>query len=284
VESPKSNTAQAVIPPQVPEGAINGLFTINDNGDQVYFSKGNLQYIGSASTPYWKFADNQWDYLGTTTGQNSTSQNVDRDLFGWGTSGWDNGNVYYHPWDTQNNGNTNQGYGYGPTNGTNYSYNLTGAYSQADWGVHNSINGTTGSWRTLTQPEWNYMFNWRTGICYAKALVNEVNGVILLPDDWSASYYSLSSTNTPGASYTSNTITASQWSTLEQHGAVFLPAAGCRDGTSILNAGSYGYYWSTSSLSSYNALSVLFHDTYFQGLFDIYRYDGFSVRLVCPCQ
>lgn len=27
-----------------PEGATNGLFTINANGDQVYFSKGNLQY------------------------------------------------------------------------------------------------------------------------------------------------------------------------------------------------------------------------------------------------
>ena len=29
-----------------PMGAINGLFTINANGDQVFFSQGNLQYIG----------------------------------------------------------------------------------------------------------------------------------------------------------------------------------------------------------------------------------------------
>ena len=49
--------------PPAPEGAINGLFTINEAGDQVYFSKGNLQYIGSADTPYWRFAENQWDYL-----------------------------------------------------------------------------------------------------------------------------------------------------------------------------------------------------------------------------
>ena len=41
-------------PSGAPEGAINGLFTINENGDQVYFSQGNLQYIGSAATPYWK--------------------------------------------------------------------------------------------------------------------------------------------------------------------------------------------------------------------------------------
>ena len=65
-----------------PTGAIDGKFTINSDGDQVYFSQGNLQYIGSASTPYWKFADNQWDVLGTTTGQNSSDENIDRDLFG----------------------------------------------------------------------------------------------------------------------------------------------------------------------------------------------------------
>ena len=41
--------------------------------------------------------------VGTTTGQNSTNENVDRDLFGWGTSGWPNGNVYYQPYDTQDN-------------------------------------------------------------------------------------------------------------------------------------------------------------------------------------
>ena len=45
-----------------PIGAINSLFTINSNGDQVYFSQGNLQY--QASTNTWKFADNQYDYIG----------------------------------------------------------------------------------------------------------------------------------------------------------------------------------------------------------------------------
>ena len=52
------------IPSDAPIGAINGKFTINANGNQVYFSQGNLQYIGSAATPYWKFAEKQWDYLG----------------------------------------------------------------------------------------------------------------------------------------------------------------------------------------------------------------------------
>ena len=54
---------------------LSGIFTINASGTTVQFSKGNLQYIGSASTPYWKFADNQWDYLGTSTNQNYSNYN-----------------------------------------------------------------------------------------------------------------------------------------------------------------------------------------------------------------
>ena len=274
-----------VDPGEVPVGAICGKFTINSNGDQVYFSQGNLQYIGSASTPYWKFADNQWDVLGTTTGQNSSDQNVDRDLFGWGTSGWNNSNMYYQPYDTQSNENSSQGHGYGPTDGTSYTYNLTGTYANADWGVYNSINNggnQANQWRTLTQPEWAYIFDTRTtssGICYAKANVNNVNGVILLPDDWNSNTYSLSNTNSSSASYSSNTITASQWSALEQAGAVFLPAAGYRTETWVANVGSYGGYWSVSYSKSYGAGSFYF------GFSDLYtdssprRYYGFSVRL-----
>ena len=268
-----------------PTGAINGKFTINSNGDQVYFSQGNLQSIGSASTPYWKFADNQWDVLGTTTGQNSSNQNVDRDLFGWGTSGWNNSNMYYQPYDTQSNGNSSQGHGYGPTDGTSYTYNLTGTYANADWGVYNSINNGSNQanqWRTLTQPEWAYIFDTRTtssGICYAKAKVNDVNGVILLPDDWNSDTYSLSNTNSSSASYSSNTITASQWSTLEQVGAVFLPAAGYRTETSVTNEGSYGGYWSASYSSSYCAGSLYIGFSNLSTDSSHRRYYGFSVRL-----
>ena len=275
-----------VNPGEVPVGAICGKFTINANGDQVYFSQGNLQYIGSASTPYWKFADNQWDVLGTTTGQNSSDQNVDRDLFGWGTSGWNNGNMYYQPYDTQNNGNSSQGYGYGPTDGTSYTNNLTGTYANADWGVYNPIsNGgnQANQWRTLTAPEWGYIFSTRTtssGILYAKANVNGVNGVILLPDDWSSDTYSLSNTNSSGASFSSNTISASQWSALEQAGAVFLPAAGYRNGASVYLVGSNGCYWSTSYIFSSSAIRVFFDGSHVGLDYNFSRIVGFSVRLV----
>ena len=264
----------------VPTGAINGKFTINADGDQVYFSQGNLQY--QASTNIWKFAENQYDYIGSTNSNISSTYSGWIDLFGWGTSGWNNGNTYYHPWDSNNS----SGSTYGPPG----QYNLTGSYANADWGVYNPIsNGgnQTNQWRTLTQPEWNYVFNTRSttsGIRYAKANVNNVNGVILLPDDWSTNTYSLSNTNSSGASFSSNTITASQWSTLEQAGAVFLPAAGGRDGTSVSNVGSYGYYWSASFSYSYGAYNVYFNDS---GLFTdgwSLRYFGRSVRLVAPAE
>ena len=114
---------------ETPVGAISGKFTINADGDQVYFSQGNLQYIGSASTPYWKFADNQWDILGTTTGQNSDDQNVDRDLFGWGMSGYTIGFNSYQPWNTSVYNSDYYAYG-------SYQFNLYEQTGEADWGQY----------------------------------------------------------------------------------------------------------------------------------------------------
>ncbi len=262
----------------VPVGAINGLFTINANGDQVYFSQGNLQYIGSASTPYWKFADHQWDYLGDN-GQGNTSQNVDRDLFGWGTSGYNHGAVCYQPWSTSQTPSDYYAYGH-------YAYNLFDQTGQADWGYNPIINGgnQANQWRTLTAPEWIYIFDTRTtssGIRYAKANVNNVNGVILLPDDWHSEYYSLGNTNDSGASFNSNTISTIDWaSSFEAHGAVFLPAAGTRDGTSLYYLGSNGIYWSSSSNLTEYAWVVDFFDNFFLTDYFLERYYGYSVRLV----
>ena len=275
-------------PSGAPEGAINGLFTINENGDQVYFSQGNLQYIGSAATPYWKFADNQWDYLGN--GQGSTFQNVDRDLFGWGTSGWNNGNRYYQPYDTESSLDSESGYGYGPTDGMNYEYGLTYDYANADWGVYNAIsNGGNipGIWRTLTWEQWHHVFNYRTtssGICYAKGIVNGVNGVILLPDEWDPSVYALNYPNRPDARYNTNEIALENWATMEANGAVFLAAAGFRDGTSVSFVGNEGSYWSASYLYSNGAYDVNIFDSDLMTGNGNSRFTGRSVRLVAPAE
>ena len=283
----------------VPEGAINGLFTINANGDQVYFSQGNLQY--QASTNTWRFAEHQYSFVGGVDYQTgvdcgnvyengvkcdnsllSSSYDGWIDLFGWGTSGYNHGANCYEPWSTSQYGSDYFAYGIATCN----LYDQTG---QADWGYNAISNGgnTTGQWRTLTADEWFYIINSRTttsGIRYAKAKVDEVRGVILLPDNWSTNIYSLNSTNIVSASYTSNIISALQWETLEVAGALFLPVGGYRvnDLVEWIDVGGYGTYWTSTCYNNNHACGLFFTDnslctqTYnYAG-----RIDGQLVRLV----
>ena len=220
---------------------------------RVYFASGNLQYH-----PYnnqWRIAPNPWDCIGEANSNISPNYSGWIDLFGWGT-------------------------GDNPTN----SYTSSSYYSNfTDWG---SKMGK--GYRTLTKDEWVYVFDERStssGIRYAKATVNGVSGVILLPDNWSKSTYNLSNTNKYGASYGSNSINASTWNnTFKPAGAVFLPAAGYRYGASVDSVGSNGYYWSASPYDSNCAYSVYFGDGYL--LADIWyrRYYGLSVRLARPAE
>jgi hypothetical protein len=259
-----------------PIGAIDGLFSVSST-QKVYFSQGNLQYIGSVSTPYWKFAENQWDYLGTTTGQNSANHNIDRDLFGWGTSGYNHGAICYQPWSTSENNVDYNPYGNSYTD----LYEQTG---QADWGYNAISNGGNqeNQWRTLNYFEWNYLLYTRStlsGIRFAKAQVNNVNGVIILPNNWNEDVYHLNNTNQSSANYNSNIITASVWSSMESSGAVFLPASGTRSGTSVGNVGSEGMYWTSSRTSENGAFGLLIEDGFF-AIGYTFRSSGYSVRLV----
>ena len=278
----------------LPEGALNGLFSVSAC-QQVRFSQGNLQYLGNAETPCWRFAEHQWVFLADTTGQDSDSEGVARDLFGWGTSGYhdtdDPDNVNYQPWSVSQetvNPETNE-FGYGPSIDI-APLGFLGGASNYDWGVHNAIvngGGQPGLWRTLTHEEWDYLFHTRvtsSGLRYAKAQVHDVKGMILLPDDWNAGYCPLHYTNTVNALSNTNVITDSLWTTLEQHGAVFLPAAGLREETSLYDVGDFGFYWSSSS---YDA-SAAYHLGFGDGTLDVgyygVRYGGMSVRLVCQVQ
>lgn len=260
----------------VPTGAVNGLFSVSEN-TQVYFSQGNLQY--RASTDTWRFAEHQWDYVGDDNSNISQTYSGWIDLFGWGTSGWDCGNTYYHPYDYI----TSNGLLYGPPDNNN----LTGDYANADWGVYNAIsNGgnQVGLWRTLTREEWNYVFYNRTtssGKRFAKAKVNDIPGLVLLPDNWNTSVFNLNNVNNIAASF--NTITLSQWVTLEQAGAIFLPAAGKRYGTSVSQAGSECKYWSSSD-SNFDYAYYLTSDIYSFPMTSGCRHLGYSVRLVHSVQ
>jgi len=259
----------------VPEGAIDGLFSVSTT-QQVYFSQGNLQYQYQDSIGIWRFAENQYDYLGN-------ANNGWRDLFGWGTSGYDHGASCYQPWGTS----TTYGdyYAYG-----NWNSNLSDQSGMADWGYNAISNGGNQEnlWRTLSQSEWDYVFFVRStisGIRFAKATVNGVHGVVLLPDNWSESAYALNDTNVTGAPYETNVITDSMWEVLEACGVVFLPAAGYRYGASSYNyQNSYGYYWSSTYDDSRYVFSMDFADNWVYSDDSFYRYFGRSVRLVCNAE
>lgn len=258
------------------EGVLNGIFSISDN-TQVKFSRGNLQYIGSATTPYWKFAEHQWDYLGSA--QNGSKHNVDRDLFGFATSGYNHGAVCYQPWSIS--ANYNDYYPYGA-----YNYNLYDQTGMADWGYNAIINGCNqeNQWRTLTKDEWNYLLNTRStvsGIRYARANLNNTNGMLLFPDNWDTSIYVLNNYNSVNES---NIITLSDWTNiLEPSGVVFLPASGYRSGTETEDVNNYGYYWSSSAEDYGSSYMLVFGNNYFYPQGTAGRQYGYSVRLVKDC-
>lgn len=271
--------------PPPPTGAIAGLFTINNIGDKVYFSQGNLQYRASTNT--WRFAENQWDYVGTDNQYISETYSGWIDLFGWGTSGYhnpyDNFNVNYQPWSTSTatvNTECNV-YGYGPS--TNMpDPNLAGTSVHYDWGVHNAIsNGgnQAGLWRTLTNDEWVFVFDTRTASTvggtvnarFVMAQVNGINGLILFPDDYThPSYLPTPLQINNSSAFGVNSFTGDGWTAMENLGCVFLPAAGCRyetgTGTYIPNypyygsqtCGQCGLYWSTSYHTTENSYHVGF--------------------------
>ncbi|MBQ6728657.1 MAG: fibronectin type III domain-containing protein [Bacteroidales bacterium] len=255
-----------------PLGASNGVFSVAEDR-QVWFALGNLQYL--ASTNSWTFAENAYDYIGNDNTNIAEDYDGWIDLFGWGTSGYNHGAVCYQPWSSNSIPECYYAYGDRQAN----LYENTG---QADWGYNKMPNeGEEGKWRTLTRSEWNYVLEERntlSGIRYAKAQVCGVNGLILLPDNWSNSVYYLNNVNLPQASFSSNMITAGWDFYLEGNGAVFLPAAGFREEDEVDYVGSRGFYF-TSECTGSRAFCVCFDYTEV-GLMTMFRNRGLSVRLV----
>ena len=262
-------------------GTLKGVFTVSYNDDKVFFSQGNLQYQPSSKT--WRFADQQYDYIGEANSNIASGYTGWIDLFGWGTSRWLSGANCFQPWSTSNYEGD-----YYP--GGIEESDLTGDYANADWGVYNAIsNGgnQAGMWRTLTADEWSYLFYDRetaSGLHFVMAYVNLVCGVILLPDDWDRSIYDFIRPDDDDATYFTNSVHISEWSTLEQYGLVFLPAAGRRDGTTVYSAGAKGFYWSSTHGDSYSSRCIYFDNSYFSPEYGYCRAEGLSVRLVRSIQ
>lgn len=234
------------------DGALPGKFSVS-TATQVHFSRGNLQY--QASTGTWRFAEHQYDLIGSDNSNISRTYSGWIDLFGWGK-------------------------GSNPTD-TSTIYNDYSTF--VDWGVNSISNGgnTPNQWRTLTSDEWAYLCNTRANAAdlRSQATVNSVHGYIFLPDDFvlPAGFTFYANSN----AWATNIYTELEWSKLEAAGAVFLPAAGYRYGTAVYGVGSDGSYWSATPPYDTNiACSLYFHSRSLDPQGYIGRNFGVSVRLV----
>ena len=237
---------------------FNGVGFSVSATDVVYFAPSNLQY--QASTKGWRLAEKPWVVLGEIN-SNISDENAEWiDLFGWGTG----------------------------SNPTQDATNNNEYESFVDWGNNNILNGGGRSWRTLTKDEWTYVFDERntpSGLRYAKATVNDVKGVILLPDDWNSEYYELNNTNKSGEGFDGNIITDSDWANVfGAKGAVFLPNTGVRKSNSVSSITESGYYWSSTNYDNTGSFAVLINDSNINAAHHYYQKNGFAVRLVCAAK
>ena len=260
-----------------PQGALNGLFSVNDNGKQVVFAKANLSYIQESKK--WNLLNFQYSTIepdNVDVGANCWKYPVIT-FFEWGQSGYDHGATSYLPYHTDTNQFDYNAYG-DPT------CNLYDHTGKADWGYNVIINGggANKQWRTLTGDEWYYIFTGRQDAAqkYGRATIdNHYLGLVVLPDDWPAEYADwLKPGDQP---CDSNKYDMTQWQLMEDMGALFLPYAGHRFNMKSDGTGRFARYWSSTVADKYYAYGINFSNKKLDFHAKLQRNAGFTVRLAC---
>ncbi|MCQ2309233.1 MAG: DUF1566 domain-containing protein [Bacteroidales bacterium] len=166
--------------------------------------------------------------------------------YGWNTYKWCNGS-----YNTLTKYCTDSKYG---TVDNKTVLDLEDDAARANWG---------GGWRMPTSAEWKALYEYNTFEWLAAG----------------APSINVPSFNAVAAGYL---VIKGKESSLDRSVYMFIPAAGCRNGTSLSDAGSYGGYWS-STLNSYasgGAYSVDFGNGYVYTQNGSVRTAGLSVRPV----
>ena len=289
---PDNQNENEIVAP--PEGALTHAFSVSPT-KKVYFSKGNLQYRASTNT--WRFAENQWDTIGSANLNRSATYDGWIDLFYYGTSGFGNktpynfyvSDYYYSHYNVSNNDLFHSNYELPNSDicGTKY-----------DWGKYNPIkNGENkaGVWRTLTVDEWGYLLVGRAFLSVPFSLGTlelldhtEMLGAFIFPDDCYWYSYTVDDDATI-------TMTMEE---LEYSGAVFLPYVGeisfggGADGIFMIydyiNGGRACNYLTGSRVSHYDyyASCLQFnYETWWSPSSNSGQatWDAGGVRLVCDC-
>ena len=250
------------------ESPILGPFTVDQN-QQVRFSKGNLRY--NPASGIWEFAENQYDFVGKGNAYISPNYDGWIDLFGWGT-------------------------GDNPTLSTIENSDYA---TFTNWGNNPISNGGDKAyqWRTLMQSEWDYLLCVRANAKerFGFGTVDGVNGLIILPDNWTLptglnftpstkqglNYHENYYYNANENNFSHNAFTAKQWADqMQPAGAVFLPAAGHREGTEVSLVGSDGHYWLSTPKKEGYASAGEFNSNALTLDYSYFVYRGRSVRLV----
>ena len=222
---------------------LPGVFTVNDSGKKVKFTKGNLYWNGSA----FRCETNQYDY----------------------PTAWDATHVGHFYWSKDVRVAYAENY-----DAANTAYGITPAdndtFFAADGGVFTGFTVLSGE-------EWIYLL---TNALVENApitkytpeaseelniKINSVNCIVLMPDGFKGTI--------------KKSYTASEWATAEESGLVALPLAGDRNGTDFLIAGADGDFWSSVPYGSGRAYYARFD----LGSARTLNYDrnlGFSVRLI----
>lgn len=284
------------------QGAANRVWKFADNQWDYYVS----ETIGDDGIY-------RYDHLGWATAG-----------VGNGTYASDETHKKYFPWQISNaeNQNTNNYYGYGPysessswTKSDNLPYGSvvgntwrgSSVERYCDWGVNFDDAGNmrtvpatfteaARTWYTLSAYEWNYLLTtrYRALQLYGLGMIltedgDYVAGLIVLPDNWECPE---DCSFVPSMDYSANAYGATgsvpgrhgSWEEMEAAGAVFLPAAGYRNGSSFDSNGSSGYYWSSGADDGFNngycAYYLNFHSGNVYPQFNDARCNGLSVRLV----
>ena len=248
---------------------VEGEFSVSGE-KKVQFAKGNLRYEGDSDgyEAEWSMAKQQYEVLGEKNidvYETSSQPAYLKDLLCWST--------------TKNY--------YGVTNYYWRDDDVAAQYFQGDfvdWGTNPTLISALGEgWSTLSKEEWNYLLKERKNAAKLQsfATVADVQGLILLPDDWTE--------DTPAG-----TFTAEEWATLERDGAVFLPVTGHlwsykdenQENQTVINGiDVIGNYWTSTSAtdgSDLFASALNFNLNSSEALpdADIERRLGCAVRLV----
>ena len=252
----------------------------------------------SPSDGTWKFADRQYDFFGgkniTSSGYNPTET---MDLFGWSETQFDHYGIHlYNDFD---------------------DFGSWGSGSFQDWGTKSISGDAPQTWFTLTADEWNYLLIQRvdgngqnlcgkakiTGIIGHQSTAtniassstttpDEVEGFVLLPDDWTSADVPEGLTFNPISSRsatTATTYTVSQWARMEAAGAIFLPAAGWgsnyhnseeshTDGGDIYDTYHVGQYWTATRKET----AGNWQNTYAESCYFAFKYDNATWNIITP--